>query len=166
MSTPSASTSGNAAFSGPPTRRPPPSVRAFLIAVVVAAVGSVIAVALVTLIAQAVHVPAFHVFQPSAYIPLVIVGVIAGAGGWLTCVRRAESPGMILRWLVPTVLVVSFVPDVLLGMGLLGGESGMTVGGTITLMIMHLAVAAVALPTFARLMPLGHDDVINRRPIR
>lgn len=92
--------------------------------------------------------------QPSAYIPLVILGVIFGAVGWRLIVHRSGSPRAVLRWLVPVVLVVSFVPDVALGMGLLGGEAGMTVAGTLALMIMHLAVAAVALPTFARLIPI------------
>ena len=165
MSTPSASASGNAASSGPSSAQAPGSVRAIIMAIVIAAVGSVITVAVVALLAQALGVPAFHVLQPSAYVPLVILGVIAGAIGWLVIVRRAGSPRVVLQWLVPAVLVVSFVPDVLLGMGLLGGETGMTVGGTIALMIMHLAVAAVALPTFARLMPVGHSDVGSRGPI-
>lgn len=161
MSTPSMSATNDASTSEPSAAAKPRSVRGFLATVVIAAVGSVIAVAVVALLAQALGVPAFHVLQPSAYTPLVIIGVVAGAMGWLVIVRRAASPRAVLKWLVPAVLLVSFIPDVLLGMGLLGGEAGMTVGGTVALMIMHVAVAAVAVPVFARLMPIGASRESN-----
>ena len=152
MTSPSASASSRSTSSEPSRKPARLSLLSFVTAVLAAAVGSLIAVGVVALIVQALGVPGLHVFQPSAYIPLVVIGVIAGAVGWLIVVRFAQDARAVLTWLVPTVLLISFVPDVLLGMGLLGGEA-MTVGATIGLMIMHVAVAVVAVPVFARLMP-------------
>jgi len=56
-------------------------------------------------------------FQPltfAAYSFLTVVGVVAGLVGWLL-IRRTARAATTLRWLVPTVLVVSLVPDLMVG---------------------------------------------------
>ena len=85
--------------------------------------------------------------QVAVFAPLTIVGVIAGAGGWAVIRRFSRRPAATLRWLVPTVLVASWIPDLLL----LGGAG---VGAVLALMSMHLAVAAVAVPVYARVLPV------------
>lgn len=123
---------------------------AVALTVLVAAVGAVIAVVVVALIAQALGAPAnFRQLQPATYIPLVIIGVLAGAVGWEVTARRARDPRRTLARLVPAVLLLSFIPDVLLGV------SGSAWSGVAALMVMHLAVAAVALPVYARLLPVS-----------
>lgn len=62
-----------------------------------------------------------------------------------TSIQSACSPRP--AWLVPTVLVVSFIPDLLVS-----GTAG--VRGTIALMAMHVAIALIAVPVFARVLPL------------
>jgi hypothetical protein len=52
---------------------------------------------------------------------------------------------------VPTVLVVSFVPDVVVG-AMAGNAEGWAYAAV--LMAMHVATVAVAIVTFRRLMPL------------
>ncbi len=89
-----------------------------------AAVGAVIAVAVVALVARAAGAP------------------------WETTTHRARDPRRTLSRLVPAVLLLSFLPDVLLGV------SGSAWSGVAALMVMHLAVAAVALPVYARLLAL------------
>jgi hypothetical protein len=61
--------------------------------------------------------------------------------------RRAANPARVLSWLVPTVIAVSLIPDVLVAVTL------SPVGG-LALGLMHLAVLAVALPTYRRFLPL------------
>jgi len=114
-----------------------------------AAVGAVIAVAVVALVARAAGAPSgFRQLQPGTYIPLVVLGVVAGAVGWEITTHRARDPRRTLSRLVPAVLLLSFLPDVLLGV------SGSAWSGVAALMVMHLAVAAVALPVYARLLAL------------
>ncbi len=124
--------------------------RAMAVAVTcaVAGVGAVVAVAVVALVARAVGAPStFPQLRPGTYIPLAVLGVVAGAVGWEIVIHRARDSRRTLSRLVPAVLILSFVPDVLLGV------SGSPWGGVAALMVMHLAVAAVALPTYNRLLP-------------
>ena len=82
------------------------------------------------------------------YAPLTAVGVVAGAAGWAAIRRFASRPRSVLRVLVPAVVLVSFVPDLLI----------LTIGATLTnvagLMVMHLAVATVAVTGLVRVLPL------------
>ncbi|MGW7684074.1 hypothetical protein ACWGID_25255 [Kribbella sp. NPDC054772] len=66
--------------------------------------------------------------------------------GWTAVVRRSARPQAVLRWLVPTVLVLSLIPDlILLATKFIPGTSGLAVAG---LMVMHVVVTAVAVPAF------------------
>ena len=63
-------------------------------------------------------------------------------------VRKAsKNPQKLLRILVPGVVVLSFVPD------FFQFDDGGAVG-VATLMVMHIALAAIAVPVYRRVMPL------------
>ena len=92
----------------------------------------------------------FQPLTPGAYGFLTVVGVIAGLVGWLL-IRRTANAAATLRWLVPTVLVVSFVPDILVGFS---DRAGVSWGAVIALMAMHVVLTLVAVATFSRLLPI------------
>lgn len=125
------------------------TARGVAIATVVAALGSIVVNAVISLLAQAAGADPVAVggLQPSAYILFTVVGVLAGAIGWAVIRRRAAQPAALLRWLVPTVVAVSLIPDVLVGfvVGWLGAAA---------LGLMHIAVALVSVPVYHRFLPL------------
>ena len=92
----------------------------------------------------------FTPLSPGAYGFLTVVGVIAGLIGWLV-VRRTTNAASTLRWMVPTVLVVSFVPDILVGFS---DRAGVSWGAVVALMAMHIVLTLVAVATFSRLLPV------------
>jgi hypothetical protein len=95
----------------------------------------------------------FRPLHPSSYIFLTVAGVLAGAAGWAAVRRWSRRPATVLRRLVPAVVAVSLLPDVAL---LLTGAQPHTTGaGVAALMAMHVVTAAVAVPIFARTLPLG-----------
>jgi len=107
----------------------------------------------IALIARAVG--ASHDFTPlwpSSYLPLSVLGVLAGAIGWQIIRRRASRPAAVLRWLVPAAVALSLIPDIAVGAA--GSSPGVSWGAVSALMLMHLAVASVAVTVFRRLMPL------------
>ena len=69
-------------------------------------------------------------------------------------VRRTANAAGTLRWLVPTVLVLSLVPDVLLGFS---DRPGVSWGAVAALMVMHVVVTVVAVGTFSRLLPVARS---------
>jgi len=92
----------------------------------------------------------FTPLTPGAYGFFTVLGIIAGLVGWLL-IRRTTNAAATLRWLVPTVLVISLVPDVLVGFS---DQAGVSWGAVIALMVMHVIVTVVAVATFTRLLPL------------
>ena len=85
---------------------------------------------------------------PPVYLAFTVVGAVLGTAGWAIIRRRASDPAKVFSWLVPTVMVVSLIPDA--GIAI----SSDAVGG-VALGCMHLAVLAVALPAFRRFLPLA-----------
>lgn len=120
-----------------------------VIAVVVAAVAASIVNLLISLAAQGLGADAtvFMGLTPAAFIPLTVIGIIAGAVGWLIVRRAARRPAAVLGWLVPVVIVITLLADVALGLGL-------GWGGAVALGLMHIAVAAVAVPAYRYFLPL------------
>lgn len=94
----------------------------------------------------------FQQLHLSAYAPLTVFGVLAGAAAWAIVRARSARPAGLLRTLVPVVVLVSLVPDVLLGVS--DSEPGTSWGAVVALMVMHVVVAAVAVPAFRRFLPL------------
>lgn len=115
---------------------------ALIVAVVASAANTLITLGAVALGAEVVGG-----LQPIAYITFTIIAAIAGAAGWHIINRRAGRPARVMRWLVPAFLAVSFIPDIVVGVGL-----GWLVAGA--LMLMHAATITIAVLTYRRLMPL------------
>jgi hypothetical protein len=90
---------------------------------------------------------------PVAYAPATALAIIVATIGWTIVRRRSTRPGALLRVLVPTVLVVSLVPGVIL---LVAGNSALNVVG---LWVMHLVVTAVTVTTLSRALPVADRDV-------
>jgi len=129
------------------------TVGAPVVATAAAAVGSGIANAAIALTARAAGASDdFQPLWPSAYLPLTVLGVLAGAIGWQIVRRRAKNPAAVLRWLAPAVVALSLIPDVAIGIA--NSDPGVSWGGVAALMLMHLATAAVAVPVYRRFMPL------------
>lgn len=117
--------------------------------VLVAAVAIAVALnAVVAAIAVAAGAPADY--PPLTLQPLImftVIGVVAGWVGWSLTHRFARNPKAVLRVLVPVVVVLSLVPNVvLLATGFIPGT---TVVGVVALMVMHVLVAAVAVPAYS-----------------
>ena len=91
--------------------------------------------------------------MPSVFSPIAVVGSLAGVTGWALVSRRAAAPRRTLGWLVPVVLGLSLIPDILLGV------SGSPWSAVVTLMAMHLTIAAVVVPLLSWLRPLGSAPV-------
>ena len=93
-------------------------------------------------------------FQPltaPVFLMWTVVGVVVAGLVWRLITQRSAHPARLLRWLVPTVVLVSLVPDVLVLVDdSMAGTSGIAVAA---LMVMHVATAAVAVPIFQRFMP-------------
>lgn len=113
----------------------------------IVAVAAGIVNALIALGAVALGAEATGGLQPIAYLSLTVIAAIAGAVGWHIVGRRAQRPQRVMRWLVPAFLVVSFIPDVFVGMAM-----GWLAAGALALM--HIATITIAVLTYRRFMPL------------
>ena len=145
------STSANA-----PTTATKTSIGAGKIALagIVAAVVALVANTVVAQVALAAGASDdFTPLTPGAYGFFTVIGVVAGLVGWLV-VRRRDNAAATLRWLVPTVLVVSLVPDVMVGFS---DRAGVSWGAVAALMVMHVVVTVAAVATFSRLLPVTRD---------
>jgi hypothetical protein len=122
------------------------AVRALLLAAAVALAVTLNAV--VAALAVAAGAPAdYPPLTLPALTTFTALGVIAGWIGWVLIHRMARNPRVVLRVLVPAVVVLSLVPNVvLLATGFIPGT---TVVGVVALMVMHVLVAAVAVPAYA-----------------
>lgn len=109
---------------------------------------SSLANALIAVLAHALGAPDdFDPLKPPAYIFLTTLGVLAGTAGWALVRRFSRDPERLLRRLVPSVVVVSFVPD-FFQFG--AGEAT----GVVALLLMHVVVAVIAVSAYRRVMPL------------
>jgi peptidoglycan/LPS O-acetylase OafA/YrhL len=120
----------------------------------------VIATALNAVVAAIAHAAgASHDFNPlrfQTFTGLTAIGILVGAVGWGIVRGRSREPARLLRVLVPAVLLALFVPDILVGAS--GSMPGTGWGAVIALMIMHLVVAAVAIPTYQFVLPVARPD--------
>lgn len=115
---------------------------AAIVAVAASTTNALIAFAAVGLGAQVIGG-----LQPAAFLTFTVIAAVAGAVGWHLINRLAHRPARVMRWLVPTFLVVSLLPDVAVGMAM-----GWLIAGP--LMLMHVATITIAVLTYRRLMPL------------
>jgi hypothetical protein len=83
------------------------------------------------------------------YAPATVIGLLLGTLGWYLVRRFARAPRRVLRVLVPTVVALSWIPD----LGILA--AGATVANSVALMVMHAVVAAAAVLVLSRVLPVG-----------
>ena len=96
--------------------------------------------------------PVFQPLIPSAYLPLTIIGFLLGSAGLALIRAKTNNHARVLRVVVPVEHLLSFIPD--LGLLLSGSRPGTSSGAVAALALMHLVVAAVAIPALARALPL------------
>ncbi|MFF4117638.1 DUF6069 family protein [Streptomyces sp. NPDC001714] len=119
-----------------------------------------VAVALNAVVAATAHAAgASHDFQPlqlTAYAPLTVFGVLVGAAAWAIVRARSAQSSRLLRILVPVVVILSLIPDIMVGVS--DSRPGTSWGAVVALMVMHVVVAAVVVPAYHRLLPLLADQ--------
>ncbi|WP_406445245.1 DUF6069 family protein [Streptomyces sp. NBC_00631] len=126
-------------------RRPLVVAGGVLAAIVVASLADTV----ISLIALAAGAPDdFQPLKAGSYIFLTAVGTVIGALGWIIVRKVSKDPEALTRRLVPAVVVVSFVPDFLL----FGSGGAIGVGA---LLLMHVAVAVIAVFAYRKVMPLS-----------
>lgn len=121
---------------------------------------AVVAVALNAVIAATAHAAGasddFEALQLPAYSVLTVFGVVVSAAAWAIIRARSTRPARLLRTLVPAVLIVSLIPDIMVGVA--DSRPGTSWGAVIALMVMHVAVTAVAVTAYLRFLPLRGDQ--------
>lgn len=128
-----------------------------IVAVLASAVNAVLALvgsAVLALVGSAVGATGPGL-QPIAYLSLTVVAAIGGAVGWHLIDRFAKRPRRVMRWLVPSFLAVSFVPDILIGVTTGTGDGWLYAA---VLMSMHVITITIAILTYRRLMPLSDRE--------
>jgi hypothetical protein len=74
-----------------------------------------------------------------------------GAAGWRLMANKNARSGALLNKLVPTVLVLSLIPDVALLVT--DSMAGQTTAGVLSLMVMHVLTAVIVVTAYRRAMP-------------
>lgn len=122
-----------------------------VLGVVAAVVGASIGNAVVSTVAQALGADPKAVLglYPQGYVALTALGVIIAAFAWASIRKRAKDPARTLGKLVPIVVALSWLLDIPLFF-----QPGADVVGVVALMVMHVVVAAVAVPIFHRVLPV------------
>ncbi len=93
----------------------------------------------------------FVPLTPGPIVMWTILGAVIGALGWRLIVTKKANSRALLTKLVPTVLVLSFLPDLaLLATDTMPGQS---TAGVLALMVMHLLTAAIVVTGYRRSMP-------------
>jgi hypothetical protein len=95
----------------------------------------------------------FVPLTPGPIVMWTTLGAILGAVGWRLIVNTSAHSRALLNTLVPTVLVLSLIPDV----ALLATDStaGQTTAGVVALMVMHVVTAVIAVTAYRKAMPAG-----------
>ncbi len=118
--------------------------------------AAVVAIALSAVVAAVAHAAGvshdFAALTIPVFTPFIIIGLLGGAVAWAIVGQRSAAPGRLMRWLAPTVVLLSFVPDILVGAQ--HGLPGTSWGGIFALMTMHLIVAAAGITSYRFFLPL------------
>ena len=93
----------------------------------------------------------FAPLTPGPIVMWSVLGALIGAFGWRLIVNKKADSRALLSKLVPTVVVLSFIPDVALLVS--DAMAGQTTAGVIALMVMHVVTAAVVVTAYRRVMP-------------
>ncbi len=122
-------------------------------AAAIGAVGALVINSVIALLAKAIFdIPdEFQQLTLPVYGFLTVVGAIIGAVVWHLIVARSRNASGVLRVLVPTVVVLSLIPDVMLLVS--ESQPGTTTAGVLALMLMHVGTAVAAVPAYRRFIP-------------
>lgn len=127
-----------------------PSGGRLVLATIAAIAGSLLADALIVVIAQAL-VPStqgYAHFQFGDYAKLTVVGVIIACVAWPITTRITSQPRLMFFLMAIAVTLVLWLPDVYI---LVKGQPAAAVG---FLFVMHLAIALVTYNALVRLAPI------------
>lgn len=132
-----------------PRHEQPSGVRVVL-ATVVAIVGSLLADALLVVIAQAVYpsTKGYSHFQFSDYAKLTVIGVIIACVAWPITTRITSEPRWMFLRMAVLVTLVLWLPDVYI---MVKGQPGKAVA---FLFLMHVAIAVVTYCSLVYLAPV------------
>lgn len=125
--------------------------RPLLIAVGVAAIPSAVIAAALSVAAGAAGVPALPQLTPPAVALFAGLGSAAAVIGWNAVRGRTSNPRALLTRLVPLLLLLSFVPDVLLGVST-ARDTGLA--PVLTLAAMHVTTVVITVAVCLRALPL------------
>jgi len=137
-----------------PYHRQPSNGRVVL-ATVLSIVGSLLADALLVVIAQALwpSTKGYDHFQFADYSKLTIIGAIIACAAWPVTTRITSQPRWMFFRMAVLVTLVLWLPDVYI---LIQGQPAKAVG---TLFVMHVAIALV---TYSALVYLAPVRVLRR----
>ena len=132
-----------------------PSNGRVVLATVVSIAGSLLADALLVVIAQALwpSTKGYAHFQVADYSKLTIIGVIIACIAWPVTTRITSQPRWMFFRMAVLVTLVLWLPDVYI---LIQGQPAKAVG---TLFVMHVAIALV---TYSALVYLAPVRVLRR----
>jgi hypothetical protein len=127
-----------------------PSNGRVVLATLVSIVGSLLADALLVVLAQALwpSTKGYAHFQFADYSKLTIIGVIIACVAWPVTTRITSRPRWMFFRMAVLVTLVLWLPDVYI---LIQGQPGNAVG---TLFVMHLAIALVTYSALVYLAPV------------
>lgn len=127
-----------------------PSVPRLVLATVASIAGSLLADALLVLIAEAIFpgTKGYQHFQFADYAKLTVVGVIIACAAWPVTTRITSRPRWMFSRMAVIVTIVLWLPDVAI---LVMGQPGNAVG---TLFVMHLAIALVTYYALVLIAPV------------
>jgi hypothetical protein len=127
-----------------------PSAGRVLLAVVVSVAGSLLADALLVVIAQAVFpgIRGYAHFQFGDYAKLTVIGVLIGCAAWPVTTRITSQPRWMFLRMAALVTLVLWLPDVYI---LAKGQPAKAVA---FLFVMHLAIALVTYNALVHLAPV------------
>jgi len=128
-----------------------PSGARVVLATVVSLVGSLLADALLVVIAQAAFpgIKGYSHFQFADYGKLTVIGVIIACVAWPVTTRITSRPRWMFFRMAILVTLVLWLPDVYI---LVQGQPAKAVG---FLFVMHLAIALVTYNVLVHLAPVG-----------
>jgi hypothetical protein len=136
------------------SRRTAVSLRAALTAGATAGVAAAVVNVTISAVARAAFGVSddFTPLTPGPIVMWTILAAIIGAAGWRFFVNRSVRSGALINKLVPTVLVLSFIPDV----ALLATDAmpGTTTAAVLSLMAMHVVTALIVVFAYRRAMPV------------
>jgi hypothetical protein len=127
-----------------------PQAERVVLATVLSLVGSLLADAVLVVIAQALipSTKGYVHFQFGDYAKLTVIGVLIACAAWPVTTRITSQPRWMFFRMAVLVTLVLWLPDVYI---LMKGQPGKAVA---VLFVMHLAIAVVTYNALVRLAPV------------